>query len=132
MDRRKAGGTLAGNNPTYWNLPGPGEGTVVLAHVAGNLGKKIIFMQAKAVLLRARRLYDAGNLEGAAQECRRLLKSEPRETEALYLLGAIAHQTGNQPVAAECMRRALAVAPEHADWWNIPCTRPRAFRPTIT
>jgi len=76
-------------------------------------------MKANDVLPRARALYDAGNLEGAAQACRRLLKSEPHETEALFLLGVIAHQTGNQPFAAECMRRALAIAPDHADCWNL-------------
>ncbi len=76
-------------------------------------------MKARKILARAAELYDAGNLEGAARECRRLLKSEPRETEALYLLGVISHQTGNQVLAEECMRRALAITPHHADCWNI-------------
>jgi predicted O-linked N-acetylglucosamine transferase (SPINDLY family) len=76
-------------------------------------------MKAKDVLPQARELYEAGDFEGAAQACRRLLKSQPRETEALYLLGVIAHQTGNQPFAVECMRRALALAPDHGDCWNI-------------
>jgi hypothetical protein len=78
--------------------------------------------KAKEVLLLTRELYDAGYLEGAAQARRGLLKSELRQTKALYLLGMIADQTGNQPLAAgACAARlqSLPNTPIAGIFWTL-------------
>ncbi|HYB10333.1 MAG TPA: tetratricopeptide repeat protein [Alphaproteobacteria bacterium] len=50
-----------------------------------------------------------GDLAAAETLCRQILQAQPRQSEALHLLGIIAHQVGNYPVALEFMRQAVAI-----------------------
>jgi tetratricopeptide (TPR) repeat protein len=53
--------------------------------------------------------HQAGRLQAAEQIYRRILAIEPNHADALHLLGAIAHQMGNDGLAVETIRRAIAV-----------------------
>jgi predicted O-linked N-acetylglucosamine transferase (SPINDLY family) len=61
----------------------------------------------------------AGRLHEAAQLYQKVLKANPGQADALYLLGAIAHQTGYHAQAVELCRRALAAAPDDARCYNV-------------
>jgi tetratricopeptide (TPR) repeat protein len=50
-----------------------------------------------------------GDLASAETLCRQILRAQPQQSEALHLLGIIAHQVGNFPVAIEFMRQAVAL-----------------------
>ncbi len=54
-------------------------------------------------------LHNAGKLEQAEVLYRRVLQQEPREPDALHMLGVIAYQTGNYPAALELINRAISV-----------------------
>ena len=61
----------------------------------------------------------AGRLPEAAGLYQKVLTASPGHTDALYLLGAIAHQTGHHAQAVELSRRALAAAPDDARCYNV-------------
>jgi len=61
----------------------------------------------------------AGRLEEAAARYRAVLLHNPRQPDALYLLGMIAHQTGRSEAAVRLFRQALAAKPDHAHCWNL-------------
>jgi protein O-GlcNAc transferase len=62
---------------------------------------------------RARRLAEAA---GVYQE---ILQARPDNTDLLYLLGLIAHQTGQPAQAVELIRRALVITPGQARCYNL-------------
>src|ERR1035437_2109619 len=51
----------------------------------------------------------AGHLTEASGLYQEILKARPDHTDILYLLGVIAHQTGQPAQAVQLMRRALAI-----------------------
>ena len=53
-----------------------------------------------------------GRAREAADRYQQVLRANPSQPDALYLLGVLAHQTGNQEAAIELMRRAIRVAGE--------------------
>ena len=57
----------------------------------------------------ATQLQGQGRLQQAEHLLRQILQQQPQHPFALHLLGVIAHQAGNQPAAAELMRRAIAL-----------------------
>jgi predicted TPR repeat methyltransferase len=59
--------------------------------------------------------YQAGRLREAEDICRRILLLDPREADALHLLGVIAWQSGRHDEAVELIRRSLALRPENAE-----------------
>jgi protein O-GlcNAc transferase len=61
----------------------------------------------------------AGRLAEAAAGYRAVLLHNPRQPDALYLLGMVAHQTGRSEPAIRLFRQALAVKPDHAHCWNL-------------
>ena len=54
----------------------------------------------------------AGRAREAADCYQQVLHSNPGQPDALYLLGVLSHQIGNQEAAIELMRRAIRVAGE--------------------
>ena len=61
----------------------------------------------------------AGRLEEASGLYQAILQARPDHTDALYLLGAIAHQTGQPAQSVALMRRTLAIAPDQARCYKI-------------
>ena len=61
----------------------------------------------------------AGRLAAAAAGYRAVLARDPRQPDALYLLGVVAHQTGQNAQAARLFRETVAVKPDHAYCWNL-------------
>lgn len=57
----------------------------------------------------------AGNLTMAERHYREVLKTAPRNPQALNLLGVIAHQSGHNAAAAEFLRKAVAAQPGFTD-----------------
>lgn len=58
-------------------------------------------------------LYQQGSVAEAASVCRRIIDSDPRNAEALHLLGIIEAQTGNAPTALTLIDRATSLSPEN-------------------
>jgi len=63
--------------------------------------------------------HSAGRLEEARGAYRTLLERRPDDPNALYLLGALAYQTGNPAEAVDLARRALAAGADAAECHNI-------------
>jgi chemotaxis protein methyltransferase WspC len=59
------------------------------------------------------RLADEGHLDEAAVRCEALLKQDPCQAEAHYLLGVIREATGNTADAEKLFRKAVYLAPDH-------------------
>jgi len=55
-----------------------------------------------------------GRLAEAEQHYRQILAAEPRQADALHLLGLIAHQVGRNDVAVEMICKAIALVPANA------------------
>ncbi|RMH22839.1 MAG: tetratricopeptide repeat protein [Gemmatimonadetes bacterium] len=62
-------------------------------------------------LAEALTLYSRGDLELAAQHCRRVLKGRPRSADALNILGVIHARTGSPGEAVKLLTRAAREAP---------------------
>jgi predicted O-linked N-acetylglucosamine transferase (SPINDLY family) len=60
----------------------------------------------------------AGRLDRAERIYREILAADPRQPDALHLLGLIARQVGRHDAAVEQIGRAVAVAPHRADFHN--------------
>jgi protein O-GlcNAc transferase len=56
--------------------------------------------------------HHAGRAREAADRYQQVLRTNPTQPDALYLLGVFSHQTGDQEAAIELMRRAIRVAGE--------------------
>ncbi|MGD0365173.1 MAG: tetratricopeptide repeat protein [Bryobacteraceae bacterium] len=61
----------------------------------------------------------AGRLAEAAAGYRAVLARDPRQPDALYLLGVVAHQPGQDAQAARLFRETVAVKPDHPYCWNL-------------
>ena len=64
---------------------------------------------AVRVLNEAFALYQKGTVAEAASVCRRIVDSDPRNAEALHLLGIIEAQTGNPRPALDLIDRAISI-----------------------
>jgi len=64
-----------------------------------------------AILGKAFRAHQSGNLRDAEQLYRRVLRARPNHTDALHLLGVLAYQAGNNSQALEFYRKVIAFAP---------------------
>ncbi|MBZ5620285.1 MAG: tetratricopeptide repeat protein [Acidobacteriia bacterium] len=60
-----------------------------------------------------------GRLQEASQLYLKILQARPGQADALYLLGVVAHQTGNHAQAVELLRQALAAAPDDVRCYNV-------------
>ncbi|HEY9676267.1 MAG TPA: tetratricopeptide repeat protein [Waterburya sp.] len=58
--------------------------------------------------------YQSGNLSQAELICRQILQQQPDSTEALHLLGMIAHQVGKLEEAITYYRQLLTLMPDYA------------------
>jgi protein O-GlcNAc transferase len=54
--------------------------------------------------------HNAGRARDAAECYQRVLRSNPDQPDALYLLGVLSHQNGHQEAAIELIRRAIRIA----------------------
>ena len=68
--------------------------------------------------LSAYTLHREGKLSQAEALYRQLLSSEPRQAEALHLLGVLCHQTGRHQEAAELIGSAIKLHPNNSDFLN--------------
>lgn len=65
-------------------------------------------------LATAVQLHRSGRLTEAERAYRGALQANPRNPDALHLLGLLAHETGANPAAADLIRRAIAIDGERA------------------
>src|SRR6185437_3872296 len=69
----------------------------------------------EGALERARRLADAGDIAAARIVCETALANSAPTADLLYLLGVIDLAAGRSAEAAEAFRKALYLAPDHAE-----------------
>ena len=84
----------------------------VIAAVANALHRRCPEMNERELLQQGLDHHHAGRAREAADRYQRVLRSNPMQPDALYLLGVLSHQTGNQEAAIELTRRAIRVAGE--------------------
>lgn len=60
--------------------------------------------------------HQAGNLEAARRAYEAVLGMAPDQTDALHLLGVLCDQCGDHARAIDLIGRAIALAPQHADF----------------
>jgi protein O-GlcNAc transferase len=75
-------------------------------------------MNETATLDSARALHQAGRWQEAEAAYRRMLDADPRNVEALHLLGALLSQMGHFAAAVAVMERALQCRPADPVLWN--------------
>lgn len=66
-------------------------------------------------LISAFQFYQAGNLSQAEWICQQILQQQPNSTEALDLLGRMAHQVGKLEEAIAYYQQLLALMPDYAE-----------------
>ena len=71
------------------------------------------------VMQQAVALHNAGRLAEAEKIYRDVLAKDPRNADALQLLGLIAHQTGNPDRAVELIRKAITIRPRAEFYINL-------------
>ena len=64
-------------------------------------------MPVAEALQRAHSRNGAGDLAGAEELCRQVLRVQPRHAAALHLLGVVLHRKGDRPGAIEALRQAV-------------------------
>jgi protein O-GlcNAc transferase len=62
--------------------------------------------------------HQAGRLREAEREYREILKRQPRDRDALHLLGVVAHQCGQQDAAIRLIQQAIAIDSRQAKFHN--------------
>jgi protein O-GlcNAc transferase len=62
--------------------------------------------------------YQAGNLKHAKELCRKILRKQPANVDALHFLGIIYSQLGNYDFAIKYTKEALRIDPNFADAYN--------------
>jgi len=70
----------------------------------------------KAALQAGLRHHQSGQLVEAERFYRQALAADPRQADALHLLGVIAHQTGDNQTAAELIGKAIEISPAFASY----------------
>jgi tetratricopeptide (TPR) repeat protein len=79
-------------------------------------------MTHQADLAKARELHKAGRIHEAEPAYRRILDDDPRNAEALHLLGLAAHQSGRHEEAAAFIHDALRIEPDNGKYHlNLGC-----------
>jgi len=73
-------------------------------------------MTLQEALQSAVRLHKAGQIREAEAIYQQVLKYEPKNADALHLLGVLAHQDRDYEKAIELISRAIAVAPNNVDF----------------
>ena len=68
----------------------------------------------RGIMARAAEHHAAGRLEEAERLCRQVLQKDPRNVDALRMLGLIAAAAGDLDEAENLLRQALVGAPDHA------------------
>src|SRR5438128_107705 len=68
-------------------------------------------MHAEQLKNEAYRQYQAGNTQAAVRLCEQILRHQPNHSEAIYLLGAAAMESGALEQAREQFQKAAALAP---------------------
>jgi tetratricopeptide (TPR) repeat protein len=63
--------------------------------------------------------HQAGDLSGADQAYRAILKVQPQHADALHLLGLLQQQAGNTPAALELIQRAIQISPQSHYFSNL-------------
>lgn len=71
-----------------------------------------------AALQSALRAHQANRLSEAESKYRQLLRRDPGNLDAQYLLGVLLHHSGSSLEALEPLQRAVAIAPTRADFLN--------------
>ena len=64
-------------------------------------------------ILEAENLQRRGNFSQAETICRKVLKNNPKHSEALRLLGLLAHQTGNHDQGINLIQQAISAEPKN-------------------
>jgi protein O-GlcNAc transferase len=72
----------------------------------------------RAILAAAAADHRAGRLDKAEAAYRLVLASQPRNADALHLLGVVAYQRGRSAEAVRLLTDAVAIAPRRADFLN--------------
>lgn len=75
-------------------------------------------MATDSTLQRAMQLFQTGQFSQAEMICRQLLATQPNHSDALQLLGLLAHRMGNGEMALELMRKAIAANSRVNDYHN--------------
>jgi tetratricopeptide (TPR) repeat protein len=57
--------------------------------------------------------HQAGRLQDAESIYRQILAHDPKNADALHLLGVVAHQCGNYPAAIELIGKSISIQPVH-------------------
>ena len=70
------------------------------------------------MMMAALRAHQSGRLEQAEEGYRKILQKNPRQPDALHLLGVVAHQAGENEAAVQLMSQAIAVRPNDPDVHN--------------
>lgn len=67
---------------------------------------------------RAIALHQAGRLAEAEQLYCQVLQADPRNSDAMHMLGLLAHQVGRHDLAIERIRQAIAIQPSQPGYYN--------------
>ncbi len=62
--------------------------------------------------------HKAGRLQAAEQIYRQILAADPKQADAIHLLGVAAHQRGQHEVAVDHIRRAIGLRPKEPAYYN--------------
>ena len=81
-------------------------------------GGKLDTCGGHQVLKEALEHHAAGRLDAAEAVYRSVLAAEPKNADAMHLLGMLMNQRGNGATATELIRRAIAVKPGLAQFYN--------------
>ncbi|MFM2128981.1 MAG: hypothetical protein RL477_527, partial [Pseudomonadota bacterium] len=73
---------------------------------------------SREVLEQAAAVHQSGDLDKAEKLYRKVLKSAPRNADAIQLLGVIAHQRGDSGEAVSLLTRAIEIEPTNASAHN--------------
>ncbi len=76
---------------------------------------------AAAAFQAASQAFSSGKLDEAEAGYRKILSHDPRQADALYLLGAVRQQRGDRPQAETLFRHALAVREDPRFLFSLAC-----------
>jgi chemotaxis protein methyltransferase CheR len=97
-----------GNTPGLPNTPGGlGYSNAADPHPAPARSDRTLYEEALA-------LADQGELEEAAERCRRAIASDPMSVAAYRLLAQIAEEQGETETARECLKKLIYLEPSQA------------------